>query len=41
MLKFGGKVGATCVGRTSIVMTPGGCTSCASCTSCTTCSCAW
>lgn len=40
MLRFSGKIGATCVSRASIVMTPGGCTCCASCTT-TTCTSAW
>lgn len=41
MLKFAGKVGATSVGRTAIVMAPGGSTCCATCTCCSTCTCAW
>lgn len=41
MLRFSSKVGATSVGRTAIIMTPGGCTCCATCTTTTTCTSAW
>lgn len=41
MLKFTGRIGATTVGRSRVVMTPGGCTCCATCSCCSSCTCAW